>query len=106
MHVDGGTYLLSVALSWKVCETRWQLKMDGEARFKGARKTKRIGGWTKIRRGIRRRKRQVTKQKKVRFFWCEEGACRIDSCCVFFCCASSYVMASSVFCLELGLIKG
>jgi hypothetical protein len=42
--------------------------MDGEARFRGARKTKRTGGWTRIRRGIRRRKRQVTNRKKVRFF--------------------------------------
>ncbi len=51
------------------CETGWQLKMDGEAQFKGARKTKRTGGWTRIRRGIQRRKKQVTRQKKVRFFW-------------------------------------
>jgi hypothetical protein len=43
--------------------------MDGEAQFKGARKTKRTGGWTRIRRGIQRRKKQVTRQKKVRFFW-------------------------------------
>ncbi len=27
------------------------MKMDGEARFKGARKRRRTGGWTKIRRG-------------------------------------------------------
>jgi hypothetical protein len=31
--------------------------MDGEAQFMGARKTRRIGGWMKIRNGIRRRKR-------------------------------------------------
>jgi len=33
------------------CETGCQLKMDGEARFKGARKRRRTGGWTRIRRG-------------------------------------------------------
>jgi hypothetical protein len=38
--------------------------MDGEARFMGARKTKTIGGWMKIREGMRRRKRKVTMQKK------------------------------------------
>ncbi len=27
------------------------MKMDGEARFKGARKRRRTRGWTKIRRG-------------------------------------------------------
>jgi hypothetical protein len=31
--------------------------MDGEVRFMGARKMGRIGGWTRIRDGIRRRKR-------------------------------------------------
>jgi hypothetical protein len=41
--------------------------MDGEARFMGARKTRRIRGWTRIRGGIRRRKRKVAKQKKKRF---------------------------------------
>ncbi len=46
------------------CETGWQLKMDGEAQFRGARKIERTGGWTRI----RRKKRQVTKQKKVKFF--------------------------------------
>ncbi len=51
------------------CEIGWQLKMDGEARFRGARKTERTRGWTRIRRGIGRRKRKVAKQKKVRFFW-------------------------------------
>jgi len=62
--------------------------------------------------------KEVDRQKKVRFFWWLEGACRIDSCCVFLracrigrCCvffryANSYMMASSVFCLEPGLIKG
>ncbi len=30
--------------------------MDGQARFMGARKTRRRGGWTRIRDGIRRRK--------------------------------------------------
>ncbi len=34
------------------CETGWQLKMDGEARFRGARKTKRTRGWIRIRKGI------------------------------------------------------
>jgi hypothetical protein len=43
--------------------------MDGEARFRGARKTERTRGWMRIRRGIGRRKRKVAKQKKVRFFW-------------------------------------
>jgi hypothetical protein len=41
--------------------------MDGEARFMGARKTGRIGGWMRIRDGIQRRKRQVARQKKVQF---------------------------------------
>jgi hypothetical protein len=74
MHVDDETYLLSIAVSWKIC--CWKIccfvrhgVMDGEARFRGARKRRRTGGWTSIRKGIRRRKRQVTKQKKVRFFW-------------------------------------
>jgi hypothetical protein len=35
-----------------------------------------------------------------------ERTCRIDSYCVFFCCDSSCMMPSFVFCLELGLIKG
>jgi hypothetical protein len=43
--------------------------MDGEAQFRGARKTEGTGGWTRIRRGIERRKKQVTKQKKVKLFW-------------------------------------
>jgi hypothetical protein len=43
--------------------------MDGEVRFRGARKTEGTGGWTRIRRGIGRRKRQVTKHKKVKLFW-------------------------------------
>jgi hypothetical protein len=33
--------------------------MDGEARFMGARKMGRIGGWTRIREGMRRRKKKV-----------------------------------------------
>ncbi len=33
------------------CEIGCQLKMDGEARFKCARKRRRTRGWTKIRRG-------------------------------------------------------
>jgi hypothetical protein len=32
--------------------------MDGEARFMGARKTGRTGGWTRIKDRIRRRKRR------------------------------------------------
>jgi hypothetical protein len=43
--------------------------MDGEARFRGARKTGRRGGWTRIRDGIPRRKRKIAKQKKVQFGW-------------------------------------
>jgi hypothetical protein len=35
--------------------------MDGEVQFMGARMTGRIGGWTKIREGIRKRKRKVVK---------------------------------------------
>jgi hypothetical protein len=35
--------------------------MDGKARFMGARKTKKTGGWMKIRDEIRRRKRQVAR---------------------------------------------
>ncbi len=31
--------------------------MDGQARFMCARKTKRIGGWMRIRNGIQRRKK-------------------------------------------------
>ncbi len=34
------------------CEIGWQLKMDGEAQYRGARKTERIGGWTRIKRGF------------------------------------------------------
>jgi len=40
--------------------------MDGEARFKGARKRRRTRGWTKIRRGDLK---EVNRQRKVRFFW-------------------------------------
>ncbi len=46
-------------------DTGCQLKMNGEARFKGARKRRRIGGWTRIRRGD---SKEVDRQKKVRFF--------------------------------------
>ncbi len=42
--------------------------MDGEARFMGARKTRRTRGWMRIRWGIRRRKRKVARQKKEQFF--------------------------------------
>jgi hypothetical protein len=35
-----------------LCEIGWQLKMDGEAQFMGARKMGRIGGWMRIREGI------------------------------------------------------
>jgi len=48
------------------CETGCQLKMDGEARFKGARKRRRTGSWMKIRRGDLK---EVNRQRKVRFFW-------------------------------------
>ncbi len=41
--------------------------MDSEARFMGARKMGKIGGWIRIRNEIRRRKRQVARQKKVQF---------------------------------------
>ncbi len=44
------------------------MKMDGEARFMGARKTGRTGGWMRIRDKIQRRKRQVARQKKLQFF--------------------------------------
>jgi hypothetical protein len=40
--------------------------MDGEARFKGARKRRRTGSWMKIRRGDLK---EVNRQRKVRFFW-------------------------------------
>jgi hypothetical protein len=44
--------------------------MDGEARFMGARKMGRIGVWTRIREGMRRRKKKVAKHKKdVVFGW-------------------------------------
>jgi hypothetical protein len=43
--------------------------MDVEARFMGARKTGRIGGWTRIKGRIPRRKKKVAKQKKVQFGW-------------------------------------
>ncbi len=52
------------------CERGCQLKMDGEARFKGARKRRRTGGWTRIRRGgFEGGRGKVNMQKKVRFFW-------------------------------------
>jgi len=35
--------------------------MDGEARFMGARKTRRTGGWMKIGNGIQKRKRGFSK---------------------------------------------
>jgi len=34
------------------CETGCQLKMDGEERLRGGRKRRRTGGWTRIRRGV------------------------------------------------------
>jgi hypothetical protein len=37
------------------CETGCQLKMDGEVRFKGARKRRRTRSWTRIKGGIQRR---------------------------------------------------
>jgi hypothetical protein len=44
--------------------------------------------------------------KKKGSFCCKGELPGIDSCYVFFHCANDYVMASSVFWLELGLIKG
>jgi hypothetical protein len=41
--------------------------MDGEARFVDARKMGTTGGWTRIREGMRRRKRKVDRQKKEQF---------------------------------------
>jgi hypothetical protein len=62
--------------------------------IQGCKEDKKKGGYTRIRRGIGRRKKKVAKQKKVRFFCGKKEF------------ANSYMMASSVFCLELGLIKG
>jgi hypothetical protein len=50
--------------------------MDGEVRFMGARKTRRTRGWTRIRNGIRRRKRQVARQKKIQFLGGEKKLAR------------------------------
>jgi hypothetical protein len=41
--------------------------MDGETRVMGARKMGRTRGWTRIRKGIQRRKRKVARQKKKQF---------------------------------------
>ncbi len=38
--------------------------MDGEACFKGARKTERTRGWTRIKRGIGRRKGRLPSRTK------------------------------------------
>jgi hypothetical protein len=35
--------------------------MDGETQFMGARKMGRIGGWMRIREGMRRRKKKVAR---------------------------------------------
>jgi len=40
--------------------------MNGETRFKGARKRRRTRGWMRIKRGD---SKEVDRQKKVRFFW-------------------------------------
>jgi hypothetical protein len=71
-----------------------------------ARKTGRKGGWTMIRYGIRRRNKVCCLVKRKGSFCCKGELARIDSCYVFLRCASDYMMAGSVFWLELGLIKG
>jgi hypothetical protein len=38
--------------------------MDGEVQSMGARKMGRIGSWTRIKEGMRRRKRNVARHKK------------------------------------------
>jgi hypothetical protein len=71
-----------------------------------ARKMRRNGGWTRIRDGIRRRKKVCCLIERSAVFGCKRKLARIDSCCVFLRCANDYMMAGSVFWLELGLIKG
>ncbi len=51
-----------------LCEIVWQLKMDGQTRFMHARKTRRTGGWTRIRDGIRRRKKHSCQVEGNVFF--------------------------------------
>jgi hypothetical protein len=41
--------------------------MDGQAQFVGARKTGRVGGWTRIRDGIQRRKRRLPSRRGAIF---------------------------------------
>jgi hypothetical protein len=41
--------------------------MNGETQFMDARKTGRIGGWTRIKDGIRKRKKGLPCRKKCRF---------------------------------------
>jgi hypothetical protein len=43
--------------------------MDGETRFKGARKIEKTRGWTRKEWGLEARKMKVAKQKKVSFFF-------------------------------------
>jgi hypothetical protein len=57
--------------------------MDGQARSKDARKAGRAGGWTRIRDGIRRRKRQVLTSRMRAVFGGKRGASRIVSYWVF-----------------------
>jgi hypothetical protein len=66
-----------------LCETGLRLEMDGQARSMDARKAGRIGGWTRIRDGIRRRKKGLTSRMKP-VFGGKRGACRIVSCWFFF----------------------
>jgi len=48
-----------------------------------ARKAGKVGGWTRIRDGIRRRKKGLTGRMKP-VFGGKRGACRIVSCWFFF----------------------
>jgi len=67
-----------------LCETSWQLIMDGQARFKHARERGGRGGWTRIKSRVRRRKkRSVFFVKNIIVGWKVELA-GIYSCCVFF----------------------
>jgi hypothetical protein len=43
--------------------------MDGEMRFMGARKMGKIGGWTRIRDGIQRRRWRLPGRRKAIFGW-------------------------------------
>ncbi len=80
--------------------------MGGQARFMHARKKGRRKGYTKIRDGIQRRKKVYCLVERSAIFGYKRELARINSCYVFLCCASDYMMANFVFELELGLIKG